>query len=71
LAFSRSGRASVRPNGHPIDGNRNFAQQKQVFERFSKEMRKAVRKLGKRNQEEERRAREKAERRAQRPCGQG
>lgn len=61
----------IGPNGHPIDGQPELSrQQKQVVEHFRTEIRKAVRKLGKRNQAEERAAREEAEKRAQARCRQ-
>lgn len=53
----------IGPNGHPIDGQPELSsQQKQVVENYKTEIRKAVNKLGKRNQaqEQEERARQAA-----------
>jgi RHS repeat-associated protein len=62
----------IGPNGHPIEGQPELSsQQRQVVEHFKAEIRRAVRKLGRRNQAEERAQRAEAERRAaQRNCRQ-
>ncbi len=49
----------IGPNGHPIDGQPELSRtQRQVVENYKTEIRKAVRKLGRRNQAEEREQRE-------------
>ncbi|EOD68128.1 DUF6531 domain-containing protein [Amycolatopsis vancoresmycina] len=55
----------IGPNGHPIDGQPELSRtQRQVVENYKTEIRKAVRKLGRRNQAEERAEREQREAKA-------
>jgi RHS repeat-associated protein len=61
----------IGPNGHPIDGQPELSRaQRAVVEHYKAEIRKAVRKLGRRNQAEERAERAEAERKAaaKKPC---
>ncbi|MCU1687965.1 MAG: type secretion protein Rhs [Amycolatopsis sp.] len=56
---------SVGPNGHPIKGEPELSsQQKQVVEHYKTEVRKAVKKLGRRNQAEKQAADAERERKA-------
>ncbi|MFD2421737.1 DUF6531 domain-containing protein [Amycolatopsis pigmentata] len=59
----------IGPNGHPIDGQPELTRtQRQVVEHYKSEVRKAVRKLGRRNQAEERAERERREAANAKPC---
>ncbi|WP_308343961.1 RHS repeat-associated core domain-containing protein [Streptomyces sp. MK37H] len=62
----------IGPNGHPIDGQPELTRtQRQAVEHYKTEIRKAVRKLGRRNQAEERTEREQREAAKNQTCGKG
>ncbi|MEU5930386.1 DUF6531 domain-containing protein [Streptomyces antimycoticus] len=62
----------IGPNGHPIDGQPELTRtQRQAVEQYKTEIRKAVRKLGRRNQAEERAEREQREAAKSQTCGKG
>ncbi|MDI6413521.1 MULTISPECIES: hypothetical protein [Streptomyces] len=62
----------IGPNGHPIDGQPELTRlQRQTVEHYRTEIRKAVRKLGRRNQAEEQAERERREAAKKQRCPKG
>ncbi|WP_234315682.1 DUF6531 domain-containing protein [Streptomyces albus] len=62
----------IGPNGHPIDGQPELTRlQRQTVEHYRTEIRKAVRKLGRRNQAEEQAERERREAAKKQRCSKG